>query len=66
MVLLGEPDRALDAIEEIVNARRFRVHRDLWDPLLAPIWDTPRFRNVILPIVRLEGAKASLAPPEGS
>ncbi len=63
LVALGEPDRALRAIEEIVSERRFRIHRDLWDPLLAPIWDTPRFRDVILPMVRLEGARAKVAPP---
>ena len=66
LVVLGEPDRALDALEEIVAARPFRIHRDLWDPLLAPIWDTPRFRDVILPMVRLRGARARVASlPEG-
>jgi hypothetical protein len=53
LVVLGEPDRALDALVEVVAARPFRIHRDLWDPLLAPIWNTPRFRDVILPMVRL-------------
>jgi len=62
LVLLEEPDRALDAIEEMVRASPYRIHRDLWDPLLEPIWDTPRFKEVILPIVRLEGAEARFAP----
>ncbi|MFV1988906.1 MAG: hypothetical protein ACC682_16665 [Gemmatimonadota bacterium] len=62
LVVLGEPDRSLDAIEEVVRTRPFRIHRDLWDPLLAPIWDTPRFRDVILPLVKLEGARARVAP----
>ena len=37
----GEPDRALDALEELVFALPFRVQYDIWDPILAPIWDTP-------------------------
>ena len=61
LVLLGEPDRALDALEEMVFAMPFRVHYDIWDPILAPVWNTPRFQNVILPRVRLEGAEASFA-----
>ena len=66
LVLLGEPDRALDALETMVFAMPFRVHYDLWDPLLAPLWDTPRFQNVILPRVRLEGAEAVFATSPGS
>ncbi|MCH7874263.1 MAG: protein kinase [Gemmatimonadetes bacterium] len=61
LVLLGEPDRALDALEEMVFAMPFRVQYDIWDPILAPIWDTPRFQDVILPRVRLEGVAASFA-----
>jgi hypothetical protein len=58
LVLLGGPDRALDALEEMVMTRPFRIHYDLWDPSLAPIRDTPRFQEVMLREVRLEGAKA--------
>ena len=66
MVLLGEPDRALDALEEMVFAMPFRVQFEIWDPILATIWDTPRFQNVILPRLRLEGAAARYAAsPEG-
>jgi serine/threonine-protein kinase len=61
LVLLGEPERALDALEEMVFAMPFRVQFEIWDPILAPIWDTPRFQDVILPRVRLEGAEARLA-----
>ncbi len=61
LVVLGEPDRALDALEEMVFAMPFRVQYYIWDPILAPIWDTPRFQDVILPRVRLEGAEARLA-----
>jgi len=61
LVLLGEPDRALDALEEMVFAMPFRVQFEIWDPILAPIWDTPRFQDVILPRVRLEGAAARYA-----
>jgi hypothetical protein len=56
--LLGRHDEALDALEDMVFAMPFRVQYDIWDPVLAPIWDTDRFRNVILPRVRLEGAVA--------
>jgi TolB-like protein len=57
-MLLGEPERALDALEDMVFAMPFRVQYHIWDPLLAPIWDTPRFQDVILPRMRLEGAQA--------
>jgi TolB-like protein len=60
-VLLGETDRALDVIEEMVFAMPFRVRYELWDPILAPTWDTPRFQDVILPRVRLVGAQAQYA-----
>jgi hypothetical protein len=60
-MLLGEPDRALDALDEMVFAMPFRVQYHIWDPILAPIRDTPRFQDVILPRVRLEGAEARLA-----
>jgi TolB-like protein len=61
LVLLGERDRALDALEELVFALPFRVQYDIWDPILAPIWDAPRFKEVILPRVRLAGAQARFA-----
>jgi len=65
LVLLGEPERALDALEESVFAMPFRVQYDIWDPILAPIRDTPRFQSVILPRVRLEGTQPTYAePPE--
>ncbi len=60
-MLLGEPDRALDQLEEMVFAMPFRVQYNVWDPILAPIRDTPRFQDVILPRVQLEGAEARLA-----
>ena len=63
LVLLGEPDRALDVLEEMVFAMPFRIVYDIWDPALAPIWDTERFQNVILPRVRLEGVRARFAEP---
>ncbi len=60
-LLLGEPDRALDVLEEMVFRMPFRVQYDIMDPVLAPLWDTPRFQNVILPRVRLEGRRVQLA-----
>jgi adenylate cyclase len=57
-VLLGEHDRALDVLEQSVFAMPFRVQYDLWDPAMAPIRTTPRFQEVILPRVGLEGAEA--------
>jgi hypothetical protein len=60
-MLLGEPDRALDALDDMVFAMPFRVQYHIWDPILAPIRDTPRFQDVILPRVRLEGAEVRLA-----
>ena len=65
-MLLGELDRALDALEEEVFAMPFRVQYNVWDPILAPIRETPRFQDVILPRVRLEGAEARLAASPGS
>jgi len=65
-MLLGEPDRALDVLEEMVFAIPYRVQYEIWDPVFAPIRDTRRFREVILPRVRLEGARARYADsPEG-
>ncbi|UCD25075.1 MAG: hypothetical protein JSW51_03895, partial [Gemmatimonadota bacterium] len=61
LVLLGESDRALDVLEGIVSAMPFRVAYEIWDPIVAPIWNTPRFQEVILPRVRLEGARAKFA-----
>ena len=63
LVLLGEPDRALDALEEMVFAKPFFVQYELWDPIMAPIWNTPRFQDVILPRLRLVGAEARFAAP---
>ncbi|MCH7564897.1 MAG: hypothetical protein IH968_13860 [Gemmatimonadetes bacterium] len=65
LVLLGEPDRALDVLEEMVFALPFGVQFAIWDPILAPIWGTPRFQEVILPRVRLEGAKVKVAVSPG-
>jgi len=63
LVLLGEYDRALDVLEARVFFLPFRVAYEIWHPLLAPIWDTPRFQNVILPRVHLEGVTPSFASP---
>lgn len=63
-MLLGNRDRALDALEAQVFAMPFRVQFTIWDPNLAPVWETPRFREVILPHVRPQGAVACLAGPE--
>jgi TolB-like protein len=65
LVLLGEPDRALDVLEETVFAMPYRVQFVLWDPILEPIWRTDRFQNVILPRLRLDGAVPSFAAPAG-
>ena len=62
-VLLGEPDRALDVLEEMVFTMPFRVQYDIWDPVLAPLWDTSRFQDVILPRLRLEGARVTSSGP---
>ncbi len=66
MVLLGEHDRALDVLEARVFAMPFMVQYDVWDPILAPIWDTRRFRRVIMPRLRLEGVKPTFAGPPQS
>ena len=65
-MLLGEPDRALDVLEEMVFAIPYRVQYEIWDPVFAPIRDTRRFQEVILPRVRLEGARARYADSPGS
>ena len=62
-VLLGELGRAMDVVEEMVFAMPFRVQYDLWDPVLAPLRDLPRFRDTILPRLNLEGAQAKYASP---
>jgi TolB-like protein len=63
--VLGQDDRALDVLEAMVFALPFRVQYDIWDPAFASLWDSPRFQEVILPRVKLEGAVPSFArPPE--
>lgn len=60
--VLGQDDRALDVLEAMITARPFRVQYDIWDPAFASLWDSPRFQDVILPRVRLEGVVPSFAP----
>jgi hypothetical protein len=61
--VLGQDDRALDILEAMVFALPFRVQYDIWDPAFASLWDSPRFREVILPRVGLEGVVPSFAAP---
>ncbi len=61
-MLLGDRERALDALQAEVFRLPFRVKFNIWDPNLAALRDTPRFRDVILPRVKLRGAVARLAP----
>lgn len=65
LAVLGEEDRALDALEQLVFSMPFRVQYDIWDPNVAPLWGTARFQNVILPRLRLEGARVRLAAAPG-
>lgn len=60
-MLLGFPNRAIDALHAQAYAMPFRVQYDIWDPHLAPLWNTPRFRNEILTRVKLQGAVAKWA-----
>lgn len=62
--LLGDEGRALDVLEEAAFAMPFRVQYEIWDPHLAPLWDTRRFQQVILPRLNLEGARARFAPSQ--
>ncbi len=62
--LLGETERALDALEKLVFAMPFRVQYDVWDPFLADLRETDRFQNVVLPRLRLEGVEPTYAPPD--
>ena len=61
-MLLGYPNRAIDALHAQAYAMPFRVQYDIWDPHLAPLWNTPRFRDEILTRVRLQGAAVKWAP----
>lgn len=65
LMLLGEPDRALDALKELVLALPFRVMYDIWDPVLAPLHGTEVFQEVILPRLKLVGAEAEYAEDGG-
>lgn len=56
-MLPGEEERALNVLEELVFAIPFRVQYEIRDPVLAPLWGSPRFQTVILPRVRLAGAE---------
>ncbi len=57
LVRLAEYDRALDALEEMVFALPYRIMYEIWDPVLEPLWETARFREVVLPRLNLEGVK---------
>lgn len=60
-MLLGQPDRALDVLEAMAFRLPFRVQYEIWDPHLEPLWDTPRFRDVVLPQLRLDGVTPRFA-----
>jgi TolB-like protein/Flp pilus assembly protein TadD len=66
LAVLGEEERALDVLEQMVFALPFRVQYDIWDPAFSELWDHPRFQQVILPRVRLEGVEPSFATGPGS
>jgi len=57
-MLLGEDEKALDALEADVFSLPFRVKYNVWDPYLAPLHDTPRFRDIILQHVNQRGVVA--------
>jgi serine/threonine-protein kinase len=59
-MLLGNPERAMNALHAEAYELPFRVQYNIWDPHLAPLWSTPRFRDDILTRLRLPGAVAKL------
>lgn len=61
-MLLGYPNRSIDALHAQVCAKSSRVQYDIWDPHLTPLWNTPRFRDEILTRVRLQGAVLQWKP----
>lgn len=58
LALLGEPDRALAALEREVLFMPFRVPFQIWDPALSSLWGTPGFEEDLLPRLNLAGVRA--------
>jgi hypothetical protein len=63
-MLLGFPNRATDALRAEAYALPFRVQYNLWDPHLAPLWITSRFRGELLTRVNLSGATVRYSPSD--
>ncbi|MEJ2204149.1 MAG: hypothetical protein P8170_08565 [Gemmatimonadota bacterium] len=62
--LLGDTTRALSALEREVLTMPFRVPYQIWDPAVAPLWETERFRGELLPRLNLAGARARCSEAE--
>jgi TolB-like protein len=56
--LLGDVERAQEALERHVLRFPFRVPFEIWDPALSVLWETPRFQDELLPRLNLAGAQA--------
>ena len=65
-MLLGDRQRALEALEAEVFAMPFRVQFNIWDPIVAPVREMPRFNDRILEHLHLRGAVAKYAKATGS
>ncbi len=63
--LLGDTIRALSALEREVLSIPFRVPYQIWDPAVAPLWETERFRGELLPRLNLAGARARCSDVPG-
>jgi len=63
---LGLPDQAIDRIKHFVEALPYGGLGPLWDPAPegSPLFEHPRFKREILPLVNLEGLEVHRLPPE--
>lgn len=65
-IRLGMADRSIDVMKTLIQRHPYGGLGALWDPEPqgSPIYEHPRFREEILPLVNLEGRVVRTLPPE--
>ena len=63
---LGLPDEAIDRIKHFIENLPYGGLGPLWDPEpeSSPMFEHPRFKREILPLVNLEGWEVRRLPPD--
>jgi TolB-like protein len=65
-IRLGMADRSIDTIKTLIQRHPYGSLGALWDPEPqgSPIYEHPRFRQEILPMINLEGLVVRTLPPD--